>query len=85
MKLPVITFATYITIARIILVVPIIYLLLNNYFLLAAFVAAVAAFSDVLDGYIARKFNQESALGALLDPVADKLFILSTFTVLWYK
>ena len=82
---PVITGATYITLLRITLVVPIVYALLNNYFLLAGLLAAIAAFTDILDGYIARRYQQESALGALLDPVADKLFILSTFTALWYK
>ncbi len=80
-----ITWATYITLFRILLVAPIIYFLLNNYFVVAAFLVAVAAFTDFLDGYIARTYHQESALGALLDPVADKLFILGTFTALWYS
>lgn len=42
---------------------------------LAAF--AVAAISDGIDGYIARRYNQRSELGAILDPLADKLLLVS--------
>lgn len=38
---------------------------------------ALAALSDAADGYIARRFNQRSRLGAILDPLADKLMLLS--------
>ena len=38
----------------------------------------VCSFSDFLDGYLARKFNHESSLGKLLDPIADKILICST-------
>ena len=41
----------------------------------AIVVFVIAAFSDWLDGYVARHFNQRSKLGALLDPLADKLFV----------
>ncbi|MBY0109799.1 MAG: CDP-alcohol phosphatidyltransferase family protein [Candidatus Babeliaceae bacterium] len=80
-----ITLATYITLMRIVLIAPISYLLLNNFFLAAGFLAAIAAATDMLDGYIARKYHQESALGGLLDPLADKLFILTTITLLWCR
>ena len=42
----------------------------------------IAALSDALDGYIARNFNQSTALGRVLDPVADKLLLLSGIIVL---
>ena len=38
----------------------------------------VCSVSDFLDGYLARKFNQESSLGKLLDPIADKILLCST-------
>ncbi len=43
----------------------------------AAAVFGLAAVSDALDGWIARNFNQRTRLGAILDPLADKLLILS--------
>lgn len=44
----------------------------------ALVVLAVSGFTDWLDGALARKLNQMSALGALLDPLADRLYILAT-------
>jgi len=43
---------------------------------------AIAAISDAVDGYIARNFNQASRLGAILDPLADKLMLLSAIITL---
>ncbi|HHB92825.1 MAG TPA: CDP-diacylglycerol--glycerol-3-phosphate 3-phosphatidyltransferase [Thioploca sp.] len=43
---------------------------------IAALVFAFAALTDWLDGYLARRWNQTSALGAFLDPVADKLMVV---------
>jgi CDP-diacylglycerol--glycerol-3-phosphate 3-phosphatidyltransferase/cardiolipin synthase len=43
---------------------------------------AVAAISDAIDGYVARHFNQKSRLGAILDPLADKLLLLSAIITL---
>lgn len=50
--------------------------------LIAASVFALAAFTDWLDGYWARKYNQTSAFGAFLDPVADKLMVAAALIVL---
>jgi cardiolipin synthase (CMP-forming) len=44
----------------------------------ALVVLAVSGFTDWLDGALARKLNQTSAIGALLDPLADRLYILAT-------
>ncbi|MFZ5805822.1 MAG: CDP-alcohol phosphatidyltransferase family protein [Verrucomicrobiota bacterium] len=44
----------------------------------------IAAISDAVDGYVARAFNQKSALGSVLDPIADKTLILSALIVLSY-
>jgi len=40
-----------------------------------------AAVTDILDGFLARRFNMASPLGAYLDPICDKLFLVSTFVV----
>ena len=44
----------------------------------------VAGISDGVDGFIARHFNQRSKLGAYLDPMADKLLLVSVFVVLGF-
>ncbi|GKS64081.1 CDP-diacylglycerol--glycerol-3-phosphate 3-phosphatidyltransferase [Nitrospira sp.] len=50
--------------------------------LAAAIVFAVAAVTDMLDGYIARRTGQVTKLGKLLDPIADKLLVLSALILL---
>ena len=50
--------------------------------LLAVLSFAVAAICDGVDGYVARRFNQRSELGAILDPLADKLLLVSGIVVL---
>jgi cardiolipin synthase (CMP-forming) len=49
---------------------------------LALIVLIVAALTDGLDGVLARSMNQKTALGAYLDPIADKLLLSSSFVVL---
>jgi len=48
----------------------------------AASIFVVAAITDWLDGYLARRLNQMSAFGAFLDPVADKLIVVGALVVL---
>jgi CDP-diacylglycerol--glycerol-3-phosphate 3-phosphatidyltransferase len=50
--------------------------------LLATVLFVAAAFTDWLDGYLARKWAQSSSFGAFLDPVADKLIVAATLLVL---
>jgi len=50
--------------------------------LMAAIVFVVAAVTDLLDGYLARKSGQVTTLGKLLDPIADKLLVLSALILL---
>lgn len=50
--------------------------------LIAAGLFSIAAFSDWLDGYLARRLNQSSAFGAFLDPVADKLLVVVALVLL---
>ena len=50
--------------------------------LIAACLFVLACITDYLDGFIARKFNQETRFGEILDPIADKLLISSTLLML---
>ena len=63
------------SISRILLLVPIIFFFEIGWFLFSTFVFIIAAITDFLDGYFARKNNQTSDIGALLDLLADKLFV----------
>lgn len=68
-----------------ILLVPLIVLnLLQRDFPLAAGLFAVAALSDGLDGLLARRFDWQTRLGGLLDPLADKLLVNACFLALWW-
>ncbi len=71
--------ANLITISRIVLILPVLLLVseeknLSNWFALILFV--LAGITDHLDGYIARKTETESPMGALLDLMADKLLVV---------
>lgn len=70
------------TFARIGLVPFLIVLLQDRQYLLALGVFLVAGLSDALDGYIAKRFNAQTRLGALLDPLADKALIVSAYVTL---
>lgn len=71
-----------ITLGRVILV-PVVFWLLLTGELQAAFLAfVVAGISDAVDGFLAKRFNWETELGAYLDPLADKLLIVCIFIAL---
>jgi cardiolipin synthase (CMP-forming) len=55
------------------------------YRLMALISFAVAAICDGVDGYIARRYNQRSELGAILDPLADKLLLVSAIVLLSFN
>ena len=78
------TIPNYITIFRFILVPFIVMALLSGYVGAALIGFVVAGVSDGIDGFIARRYNQGSELGAYLDPIADKLLLVSLFVVLGF-
>ncbi len=79
------TIPNLISVIRILLIPVIAVLYYNNYIWWAVFVIFISGVSDAVDGKIARKFNQVSALGKMLDPVADKLTIFALAIVLFLK
>lgn len=70
------------TLARIALVPVLIVLLRDLQFGWALAVFLIAGVSDALDGYIAKRFNARTYLGAILDPLADKALIVSAYVTL---
>jgi len=79
------TIPNLITSIRIILTPVFIIYLINDEFQLALILFIVAGLSDAADGLIARLFNQKSKLGAFLDPLADKILLISAFVFLSVK
>ncbi|MEX1551598.1 CDP-alcohol phosphatidyltransferase family protein [Enterococcus sp. C50] len=71
---------------RIVLLPVYLYFVWQRSFYLAGLVIAVSGLTDFLDGYIARRFNQITELGKLLDPLSDKLtqFVL-ILSMAWYR
>lgn len=76
------TLPNLITILRLALVPVFGCLAVGGRFEAALLVFLVAGISDALDGYLARRLNQVSRLGAILDPIADKLLILTGVAIL---
>ena len=79
------TVPNLITSLRIILTPIFIIYVLDEKYLLALIVFIIAGLSDAVDGFIARVFDQKSLLGAILDPIADKILLVTAFVVLSVK
>ncbi|MDD5594236.1 MAG: CDP-diacylglycerol--glycerol-3-phosphate 3-phosphatidyltransferase [Candidatus Margulisbacteria bacterium] len=76
------TLANRITLLRVALIPLCIIFLLAGFYGLAAVIFLLLSFSDAIDGYIARKYNQVSELGKQLDPLADKILVLTVLIAL---
>lgn len=71
-----------ITVLRLALVPPMAWLLAEGRFLEALWVFLAMGFSDGLDGFLAKRFGWRTPLGAYLDPVADKVMLMTAFLTL---
>jgi cardiolipin synthase (CMP-forming) len=76
------TLANQLTILRIVLIPAFVLLVVYGYLGSALLVFLSAGLTDALDGLIARRAGQRTSLGAWLDPMADKLLLVTTFIVL---
>lgn len=78
------TIPNLLSLLRLALVPVFLWLVLNNHPGLAFLILVIASITDYLDGYFARKLNQTTRIGALLDPAADRLYIFATLVGLAY-
>lgn len=70
------------TILRIILIIPFVIMIIDGRFKAGFYILLAAGFTDALDGYLARRYSWSSKIGGILDPVADKLLMISAYFVL---
>jgi cardiolipin synthase len=78
----IVTVPNMLTVFRMVLIPVFVTLLFYQRFLSALTVFIIAGFTDGLDGLLARRFSQQSQLGTVLDPIADKLMLVTAFVVL---
>jgi cardiolipin synthase len=78
----IVTVPNLLTVFRMVLIPVFVSLLFYQRFVLALGVFVLAGVTDGLDGLLARRFNQKSQLGTILDPIADKLMLVTAFVVL---
>jgi cardiolipin synthase (CMP-forming) len=78
----IITVPNLLTVFRMVLIPVFVSLLFYQRFLLALGIFVLAGVTDGLDGLLARRFDQKSQLGTILDPIADKLMLVTSFVVL---
>lgn len=76
------TIPTILTLFRLLCVPVIVYAMINFHWGVAFWTIIIASLTDSADGYIARNFNQKTFLGACLDPIADKVLVLSVYITL---
>jgi len=79
------TVANLFTSIRIILTPIFLIYVVNDHVFLAFFVFVIAGLTDALDGIVARLYNQKSRIGAILDPLADKLLVITAYVTIPIK
>ena len=78
-----ITFSTWLTLTRVFLAPCIMFAIYRYAWVIACFLFVVAAMTDLLDGYCARLYNEETEFGRILDPIADKILLFATLFALY--
>ena len=81
----IVTLPNVLTIFRMALIPVFVSLLFYQKFLFALAIFVIAGITDGLDGLLARRFHQQSPLGRILDPIADKMMLVTSFIVLSMK
>ena len=76
--------ANIITLIRLLITPFIVWLILSGYYTLSLFFFIFSGLSDAIDGFIAKRFNQMTILGSYLDPLADKILIVSSILILGF-
>ncbi|OAF64978.1 hypothetical protein A3Q56_07310, partial [Intoshia linei] len=85
-KYKICTVPNALSLSRIISTVPVIHCINHDFYWPALIVFTTAAVSDGIDGYIARKYpSQSSRIGSFIDPLADKVLMIGTFSILTIK
>jgi cardiolipin synthase (CMP-forming) len=74
--------ANMVTVGRLLMVVPVVWLVIAGRLEMAFWLFVAAGISDALDGYIAKNFNARTELGAYLDPLADKVLLNGIYVAL---
>src|SRR5881392_3117566 len=78
----IVTVPNLVTFLRMALIPVFAILLFYGYYGWALFAFFFAGVSDGIDGFVARRFNQQSELGTILDPIADKLLMTTAFIIM---
>lgn len=82
---PILTVPNLLTVLRMTLAPFLVVLVLQREFTWALVLFVVAGVTDLLDGFIARRGHQKTTLGAIMDPIADKILLSSSFIVLTWS
>ncbi len=79
------TIPNILSVIRIVLIYPFVINVIKNNYFAAGVILVISGLSDLLDGIIARKFNQVTRLGKMLDPTADKLTLMAVMVCVGMK